>query len=623
MDDLDRRLAALGDTLLAEPRPVPELRQRAQRIRRRRQARRVTGALAAAALGLALWSVVDGLGTRRVEFPPVDEGRTEPEPAAEWPVARVPEPFSEWPLGLVVGHEQGVVLVPLDAPDQAILLESDPGYERVLWAFPDQRGGLVFQHAVTPPPWPPGAVLWLRAGATRPELLIPPEAPWKPWHFWRAGILPIGMATTTHGRALFVYAVEDEPRSETRIMVADLDAAGALRELATVEGGIISPEFGPYAVAGGAVVALTDEVEGCLTLLRLLRVDDGAPLPGTSDCRPRGFPRLSHDGRSLGVLEYSLDVSLYRVTVTVVDLQTGATVQEATVEIDLDSGLLPGLISSPGGWLVAIQTWREALFLDLDGGERFRVDRALLPHDISPFHISAGYFTGAVAGFPYYHPFDLPPGASLGSGSGERPCQPFAGELAVQDLPAAVAQTRQALFDLAAACDYEGLASLAREHATKVFFSGIRDLDFGARGAVGGVVIVGDDDRQWSWGVRPDLATEEDVVRSWIADGRSGPQGYGIRSREPLATLAALLGTTPVYVEDAIDLPLSHPQPEGRMWVWPAVYVEPNGDPDDLALWEEHRDYRIGIASDGTWRFFMAGDFGFDPAREVQPQMER
>jgi hypothetical protein len=555
MTDLDRRLAALGDTLLAEPPPLPALEQRARRIRRRRQARRATGALVAVVLGLALWDIVGGLDAQRVEFPPADEGRAHPQ-------------TSEWPLGVVVADRTGVVVVPFDAPDEAITLESDQYYEHVMWALPDQRGGLVFQHEVTPAPWPPGAVLWLRAGATQPDILVPPV---DPSEADEAAILPVGMATASDGHALFVYAVVDYGSDIGTIMVADLSAGGVLRELAVLDGRV-NGMWGRYrAIAGGGIVAVIDhEPEDCQTVT-LLQVDDGARIHSPPDCLPGGtwdHRALSHDGRSLATTPYYPDGDP-RITAVVMDLSTGATVQEATVTVPADTAHAR-LISSPGGWLVHVETPSQVLLLDLAGDVRVRIDRSGLP--VSEWHGTMIH---------YHHRIDLASGVSLGSGSGEVPCQALTGDLTDQDLPAAVAATRRLLFDLAAACDYEGLAALAREHSTLVFASSLTATRIGEL-----------------------LESEGELVRSWVADGRADLSDAGIGSREPLATLAGLLSEAPVYVERAADLPASQPEPEGPAWVWPAAWVT-----SPPAFGTAHTDYRVGIAPDGTWLFFVAGDF--------------
>jgi hypothetical protein len=483
--------------------------------------------------------------------------------------------YSEWPLGIVTADRQGVLLVPFDSPDEPIRLTSDETYEPIVWAMADQRGGLIFQHEVTPPPWPPGAVLWLRAGATQPEVLIPPEAPWQESTYPRAGILPIGIATTSDGQALFVYAVEDwepgEPYNShtypTRIMVADMDEDGALRELTVVEGSIRPFPSGRYdavPVTGGAVVALL-EGEYCRTVT-LVDVEDGSAVPAVSECVDTDWPQwgaaLSYDGRSLAWISGR--------TVTVLDLETGATVQKALTREPV------GLIASPGGWLAHSGSGGEVLLVDLDDRERFRVDTNPSPARYPRAPVFARW------GLPYHHPFDLGSGASLGSGSRELPCQPSTDALPLQSLPEPVAATRQVLFDLAAACDYQGLASLAREHATLVLASG-------------SVKTVGGDDNPY--------LSEDDLVRSWIAHGQSGLEDLGIQSREPLATLAGLLTEPAVYIEHAADMPASQGKREGPVWVWPEQWVEA---PPEWGT--AHTDYRVGITPDGTWRFFIGGE---------------
>jgi hypothetical protein len=492
---------------------------------------------------------------------------------------------SDLPLGLVTVGGDGIGLVPFDPPSEPTLLESDQFFEHVMWALPDQRGGLVFQHEVTPPPWPPGAVLWLRAGATRPEVLIPPATAWEASTFPRAGIMPIGTATTNDGRALFVYAVGDEHPAggydvltdPTRIMVADLDGDGTLRQLAVLDGAM--HEFGRYdAVTGGAFVAVIDrQVEECLTVT-LLHVDDGSRIPTPSNCLPDGpwvRRALSHDGSSLAAVWWPDQGVEPELNMSVMDVSTGAAVEQATIPMqdELDGF---SLYSRPTGWVVEVHTGSAVVLVDIDGNELKRVDRSKVPGEVG----SAG-LTGL-----YHHPFDLASGASLGSGSGQLPCQPFTEHLPVQGLPEPVAATRQVLFDLAATCDYQSLASLAREHATTVFVSGL-----------GSGLAVGDDDVY--------LTSEDDLVRSWIADGRSGPEAYGILAREPLAALAELLSEPPAYIEHAADLPASQPQREGPVWVWPAQWVEA-----PPVFGTAHTDHRVGITPDGTWRFFMAGDFG-------------
>ena len=594
IDGLARRAAAAVDEAArSRAAGAPDAQElRAVHGRRRARQRIVAGVATVTAVAL-LAGVGRGLLPDALELW-IDDVIGGPEQPPEPDDAAPIEP-SELPLGLVVPRPSGIHVIPFDG--EPILLEGDRLYRQVMWAFPDQQGGLVFQHEVTPPPWPPGAVMWLRAGATQPEVLVPPEAPWVAAAFPQAGIQPIGMATDSDGRGLFVYAVEDRDPWEydfqtvpTRIMVADLGRGGALRQLAEVEGSVGIFDLGRYqALTAGGVVALVDldrgddatdhAFEGCHTVT-LLDVEDGSRIPATTDCiSAPGWMVLSHDGRSVGWIQIA-DLGSAERAARIIDLSTGATLEEVTfsAEVIPVEGAVPRLLSSPAQWLVRVDTEDEIRLVDLDGNEKFRLDK------------TAPHYLGWHEAVPYHHPFDLAPGASLGAGSQERPCQPFAGALAPQDLPEAVAETRQLLFDLAATCDYEGLAAVANEHATTVFVS-----------RLGLGLAVGDDDVY--------LESEDALVTSWIADGRSPPAGYGIQSREPLETLAALLTTTPAHVDDAADLPEGHPRTEGSMWVWPAIYLERTAHPQDNAIWVEHGDYRIGITPDGTWRFFMAGDF--------------
>lgn len=166
-----------------------------------------------------------------------------------------------------------------------------------------------------------------------------------------------------------------------------------------------------------------------------------------------------------------------------------------------------------------------------------------------------------------YGALSLAPDATLASGSDELPCAPTDLTLPAQQLPDAVADMRRTLFELATSCDYEGLAALVAEDGTTI--------SFGA----------------------PD-----DPVAFWAGEGRRGT--------EPLSLLADLLTTSAEY------------DPDGDLYAWPSVHL----DPSDEAAWEEIEDlmrrrqeelariesqylgYRVGIASDGSWMFFVAGE---------------
>ncbi len=523
-------------------------------------------------------------------------GEEEPPVVTEPPA---PAEASEWPLGLVLSDRTGIRVVPFESPEEAVLLQSDEFFEGITWAIPDRRGGMIFQHSdATPAPWPPGAVLWLRAGAVTPEVLVPPAGPVEHASWPKAGILPIGVADSGQGHALFVYSIGsvDAESWTSRIMAADLDAGGLTRQIYETDR-FIDPVWGDHPLVAGDTIALidrdwdTNESDRCVTVM-LIGVDDGSPVPAAPDCLPSGWMTLAHDGRSMGVLGTEVfTLNEETLPVTIFDPSTGEILEEATVDVRGYQAV--DLTSSPGGWLVSVDTPNEVRLLRLDGTLHLRVEKSKVPF---AWPEDFWFFTRTA----YHHPLDLAPGASLGSGSGEVPCRPSDSDLPSQDIPAAVAATRRLLFDLASACDYMSLAALAREHSTRLFVEGY-------------VISFAEADTTY-----PPLS-EDRLVRVWIADGRSGAlEAYGAPASEPLGALAALLATTPIYVEEAAQFPETQPDREGPMWVWPRVFVEPSDEgwrevageePHPPAPGGGYVGYRVGISPDGSWAFFVAGDF--------------
>jgi hypothetical protein len=160
------------------------------------------------------------------------------------------------------------------------------------------------------------------------------------------------------------------------------------------------------------------------------------------------------------------------------------------------------------------------------------------------------------------------PAATLGSGTVELPCTPLElPPVSPQGLPEAVEDRRLLIFEMAASCDLEGLAEIAIADGT-VFSYG----------------------------------SDADPLRSWI---RSARNGFDV-----MAWTVRLFNADP-----AID-------PVGT-YAWPAVHAT-GADEDWNALsgiltaaefdqYSQYRDsgwlgLRIGIAEDGTWRYFVAGD---------------
>ena len=141
-----------------------------------------------------------------------------------------------------------------------------------------------------------------------------------------------------------------------------------------------------------------------------------------------------------------------------------------------------------------------------------------------------------------------------------------------QDLPAAVAETRQRVFDAAVACDYETLESLASEEGFT-----------------------------FSYG-QSDSAAEY-----WRE-----VEETGVEEPLPMRALATILAQP-------------HTRNEAGSYAWPAAYSESPTDEAwqalvDAGLYSQEQvdlmraggtgylGYRTAITPDGQWQFFVAGD---------------
>jgi len=145
-----------------------------------------------------------------------------------------------------------------------------------------------------------------------------------------------------------------------------------------------------------------------------------------------------------------------------------------------------------------------------------------------------------------------------------------------QDLPPAVADVRQRVFDAAVACDYETLEEVALEEGEGFTYS------YG-----------GDESAAAFWREREEAAEEE-----------PGPK--------PMRALAAILA-----------LPFT--RNETGSYAWPTAYRESPAAADwqaivDAGLYTQEQvdsmksggsgylGYRTAITADGDWQFFVAGD---------------
>ena len=480
------------------------------RLRRiRRQTATVLGAaaLVAAVVGLAANLIPDTQGTVAVS-----PDTTTSDPATTTTSTSIPGAVDvAAPAGILVVDAGGITSLARDG-SPGIAIAGDPTHP-IATVFPDQMGGIIYQHATTPLPWEQGTLLWLRAGADSPEPLAVP-AP-------GVRLTPVGPALSTGFVYLLVEPTEADP--ETVIMVVDL-ADGVHEEIAP-----LAPT--EEVSVGGDLLAVVDRTDVMCPELRLIDVHGAPRQSPLADCLPVGAGiSVSSDGSRLALLAAG--------TLTEYHLATG----EAGRQIGIPDGYM--VTSGAGGW--AVRTPEEVRLIGPGWEES-------LPA------VESGWVV------PFAR-LDLGANPTLESGSDQLPCVPTELDLPGQDLPAPVVETRRALFDLASTCDYEGLAALV---------------------AVDGTTI--------SYGA-PD-----DPVAFWVGEARSGT--------EPLSVLARLLAMTPGLHADG-------------WYGWPAVHVDPGTE----AYWEELEEagiddgvvespegriyygYRVGIAADGTWMFFVAGD---------------
>jgi hypothetical protein len=445
--------------------------------------------------------------------------------------------------GLIVSGDSGVTVVD---GTESFTLVSDEHHERIAWAYPDQRGGIIYQHEVTPEPWPPGAVMWLPAGATQPQLLAEPAQGPTLDETW---IAPVGTVISGSGRALFLYLSTEVPAEEgsrylSRLMAADLDSQGEHHEVtAWLEDGSFEGRYG--VVAGGDAVALIHHLtrhdtsgEVCATVT-LLSVDDGSSLLPSDGCLEGAWRRwesaLGYDGRTLA--GWDADASRFMAR----NLLTGEIVEDIVIQVP-PSAFWERPVPTPDGWLLLLHHESDVVLLDLAGREALRV---VVPGD-------AGW-----SKIPYFDALRLSQGARLGSGSSMLPCQPSDGEHPGQDLPEPVAATRQVLFHLASSCDYSGLARLARAHRTVLF-------------------------AEDGWGPSADRS-DGTLARAWVRHAVARP--------EPLTLLAELLGAEPVYVAEFESPGTPGDIQASDVWVWPGN--------------ARTRDDLVVISSDGTWRYYL------------------
>lgn len=388
---------------------------------RRRQAwRRTSTALGAAAVVAAVVLVAQALMTG----PPNATVATQAPPTT---LAAEPGRSFDQARGVLAADTDGIRVLGADGATE-VTLSAGQGSGGVVAAYPDQRGGIVFQFEVTPPPWPESSVMRLAAGAARPEVLV--EAP--------AGhrLTSVGPAIGSRGQDLFVF-LEDTPDAVqpiTRIETIDLDS-GLTRTVGTLEDG-------STVTAGGSLLGVVDRSGACPTLdifdLTLQPVD----AHGVQGCiGSASSVAIGADGKTLGLLDQG--------RLRILSLETGEEVER------FDAPEATTVTSGPGGWAVS-------------GPQQV----ILIAAGVDPVHLPPS--EGTV--IPYGQAFELARDASLSPGAASLPCRPSPDlTLADQGLPNPVAMTRETIFQAASTCDYQALATLAADDGTTITFGEARD----------------------------------------------------------------------------------------------------------------------------------------------------
>ena len=313
--------------------------------------------------------------------------------------------------------EDGIVLNGMDGTTRRLV--SDRYYESIAWVISDGAGGIIFQHEVTPLPWPQGTILHLSAGASDPIEVVGP----KPGTYLR----PLDV-----DNGLLIYRVDSGGSSEVRAI--DL-VSHAVRELIPSTDSLIGA-----AADEGVVVAAFG---GDCPSLEVFSLDGTAVAPppaGWSDCEIGFVNDVAVSSGFVYTIEDGAGRNLVRR-----DLETGETTTSPIGDA-WSLGTLPDGTVAVGGADIVVGRFEGGVF----------VESSRVPAVYSSFTLAS------VGGFPA--------DATLGSGSGQLPCTPMdLPPVSPQGLPQTVEDKRRLIFEMAASCDLEGLADIALAEGT--FFS--------------------------------------------------------------------------------------------------------------------------------------------------------
>lgn len=331
---------------------------------------------------------------------------------------------------LIASGQDGINLL---ANGNTIRLEGDADY-KVLSAFDDLSGGLVYQYQVTPEDYPRSSVLRIPSGGSTPEVVISADPD---------QTIRLVDVETVDGRVNVLYLAGATGSDPDSLMMADL-SGGAPTEVAKVDPSAAPPASGvtPSAILGGAlsdrgvaVVWWYGDIEAECSYIEV--IDFGGalkygPIPEVCGEQDWEFVALSADGSRIA---FGADGA-----VEAVDITTGDTLGMWPISrvrgLDFDGSTV---------FVLGVNRFN---VLSLQGNEATEHSlpspALMITAARQPVNIAEGTSLGGIAALP---------ASCSASGMAQVP-EPQGG------LPEPVAELRDLIVAAATACDIDSLVSL-------------------------------------------------------------------------------------------------------------------------------------------------------------------
>lgn len=330
---------------------------------------------------------------------------------------------------LIAAGQDGINLL---VDGTLVQLEGD-GDHRVISAFDDLSGGLVYQYQVTPGPYPRSSILRIPSGASTPEVVISADVD---------QTIRLVDVESVDGRANVLYLTGTTGSEPDSLLMADLSGGAPLKVASVDTTAASNSGVAPSAILGGAlsdrgvaVVWWYGDIEADCSYIELIDFSGTliqGPIPEVCGEQDWEFVALSSDGSRMA---YGADGA-----VEAIDTDTGDILGRWPIDrvrgVDFD-----------GSTVFVLEVNRFSV-LSLQGNE---TTTHSLPSRVStvttarePVGISEGTFLGGIPALPV---------TCSASGMAQIP-QPQGG------LPEPVAELRESIVKAATACDIESLVTL-------------------------------------------------------------------------------------------------------------------------------------------------------------------